>query len=47
LVVLLFNAVIYVKERRVQRDSAKLKFIGVHFLNIFQASLCPSSGVQE
>jgi hypothetical protein len=30
-----------------ERDAAELMFISVHFLNMFQASLCPSSGVQD
>jgi hypothetical protein len=34
-------------QRKNQRDAAELMFIDVHFLNMFQTLLCPSSGVQD
>jgi hypothetical protein len=35
------------EKKRDQPDAAKLKFIGVQFLNMFQASIMPVTGVQD
>jgi hypothetical protein len=34
-------------EERDQQDATYLMFIHIHNLNIFRASLCPSSGEQD